>query len=104
MKMKPSILLFIMSAVITTAAHANLTCEYFGNNRYICDVYDGIDSENTYFWTASGGLQLSSSGSFIALVTCSPYSYGGTVTVITTHPDGSTETMSDSISCGGGGF
>ena len=104
MKMKPSILLFVMSAFITTTAHANLTCDYFGNNRYVCDVYDGIDSQNTYLWTTTGGLQLSSSDSFFAIVSCPQYSYGGAVTVTTTHPDGSTETMSDSISCGGGGF
>ncbi|MBL4658975.1 MAG: hypothetical protein JKY19_01355 [Alcanivoracaceae bacterium] len=104
MKYKLSVLLFVTSAFITTSASANMICDSFGSNQYICDVYNGAGSEeNTYFWTGSGGLQISSSGSFIALVRCQ-YSYGGTVTVTTTYPDGSTETMSSSINCGGFGF
>ena len=104
MKYKLSVLLFVTSAFITTSASANMICDFFGSNQFICDVYNGAGSENnTYAWSASGGLQVSSSGSFIALVRCQ-HSYGGTVTATTTYPDGSTETMSSSVSCGGSGF
>lgn len=103
MKYKLSVLLFITSAFITTSANANMICDFFGSNRFICDVYNGAGSENnTYVWSGSGGVQVSSSGSFIALVTCYNYSYGATVTAIATYPDGTTETMSSSVNCGSG--
>ena len=97
MKKKFLVLLFI-SSVFSSVANASIICSGFGND-FVCETnYSSSTLTDTFAWGVSGGLRLGPNGIF-AIISCFS---SGTVSVLVTHADGSSEYMSEFLTCNGG--
>lgn len=100
MKYKKSIISsIILGAVFASAANASLLCEP-GYNFMTCENTDQAVG-NTYGWSTSGPLSVNSTGPF-AEARCGGWGQATLFSTVT-HSNGTSSTLSKSITCSGNG-
>ena len=79
---------------------AQLVCEGIVDG-YLCDAFP-LSDQNTYYWSASGGVFLPAAppNSASRRVSCKVGASSGHVTVQITYPNGTQDTVGHNLTCG----